>query len=154
VNGSIAALIAAVGTTPAASSTTGCGVAVPAPAVRDLRAGGRAVDYSRRCVEQARAAHGPLLNVEVQTTGWLARRSAGEGVDAVLMANVPAASAPAVRARILDLALRRLRPGGVPAAGAARGGIGAPVRGQPPSPHRQADSAYSRPARGAFEPPA
>jgi len=35
-----------------------------------------AVDYSRRCVEQARAAHGALLNVEVQTTGWLAAPAA------------------------------------------------------------------------------
>jgi len=71
--------------------------------------------------------------------------------DAVLMANVCCIRA-AVRARILDLALRRLRPGGVllrcwPAVESVH--LCEAARRLHT---RKRTSAYSRPARGAFDP--
>lgn len=152
VNGSIAALIASVGASHRSILDYGCGVGGYLPLLSATFERVTAVDYSRKCVEQARAVHGALPNLELQTTGQLARRGAGDSFDAVLMANVLLHPRPAVRARILDLALGRLRPGGIlllvlPAVESVH--LCEAARRLHT---RKRSSAYSRPARGAFDP--
>ena len=153
VNGSIAALIAATAASHRSILDYGCGVGryLPLLSARFDQVVG--VDYSARCVEQAQAQTRELPNVRVHTVKQFARPGSGGPFDAVLMANVLLHPRPPVRARILDLALARLRPGGVlllllPAIESVH--LSEAVRR---AHTRQRRSAYSRPAgAGAFDP--
>lgn len=110
-NGSIAALIGEVAASRRSILDYGCGVGRYLPLLSSRFEQVAGVDYSAQCVEQARALTHALPNVSVQTVRQFAGRRAS--FEAVLLANVLLHPRPAVRARILDLALARLRPGGV-----------------------------------------
>jgi len=153
VNGSIAALIASVAATHRSILDYGCGVGRYLPLLSASFDQVVGADYSSKCVAQAQALTRALPNVQVRTTGQLARRDAKARFDVVLMANVLLHPRPPVRAKILDLALARLKPGGVlllllPAVESVH--LSEAVRR---SHTRRRSSAYSRPAvAAAFDP--
>jgi SAM-dependent methyltransferase len=153
VNGSIAALIASVAATHRSILDYGCGVGRYLPLLSASFEQVVAADYSGKCVAQAQVLTRALSNVRVHTTGQLARHQAKARFDVVLMANVLLHPRPPVRAKILDLALARLKPGGVlllllPAIESVH--LSEAVRR---SHTRRRGSAYSRPASaGAFDP--
>jgi len=127
VNGSIAALIAATAVSHRSILDYGCGVGGYLPLLSACFDQVVGVDYSARCVEQAQAQTRELPNVRVHTVKQFARPGSGGPFDAVLMANVLLHPRPPVRARILDLALARLRPGGAPTPASAV----PPIRARP-----------------------
>ena len=150
-NGSIAALIAEIATSHRSILDYGCGVGRYLPLLSSRFERVTGVDYSARCVEQARALTRTLPNVSLHTV----RQFGGQRgtFEAVLLANVLLHARAAVRERILDLALARLRPGGtllllLPAVESVHLSEAVRLRHT-----RRRRSAYSRPqSRGGFDP--